>query len=43
MDDFSTDRKEHRRRSNALDNNIMAVLQQLVDQNPQRSMRFLVR
>jgi hypothetical protein len=42
-EDFSSERKGHRRRSDALDDNTVATLQQLVDRDPGRSMRSLAR
>jgi hypothetical protein len=42
-ENFSSERKDHRRRSNTLDNNTLAALQQLVSQDPERSMRLLAR
>ncbi len=40
---FSSERKDHRRRSDALDNDTVAALQQLVDRDPGSSMRSLAR
>jgi len=42
-EDFKTNRKDHKRRSDTLDNAIVADLQQLVDQDPGRSMRSMAR
>jgi hypothetical protein len=42
-EDFSSERKDHRRRSDALDDDTVATLQQLVDRYPGRSMRSLAR
>ncbi len=40
-EDFSSERKDHRRRSNALDDDTVAALQQLIEQDPWRSMGSL--
>jgi hypothetical protein len=42
-EDFSSERKTHSRRSDAMDVNIVASLQELVDQDRGRSMRLLAR
>jgi hypothetical protein len=42
-EDFSSERKKHSRRSDAMDVNIVASLQELADQDPGRSMRSLAR
>jgi hypothetical protein len=42
-EDFSSERKTHSRRSDAMDVNIVASLQELVDQDLGRSMRLLAR
>ncbi len=42
-EDFKMNRKEHKRRSNTLDAAIIADIQQLVDQDPGRSMRSMAR
>jgi hypothetical protein len=42
-EDFSSERKTHSRRSDAMDVTIVASLQELVDQDPGRSMRSLAR
>jgi hypothetical protein len=42
-EDFSSERKDHRRRSDALDDDTVDALQQLVEQDPWRSMRSLAR
>jgi DNA-binding Lrp family transcriptional regulator len=42
-EDFSSARKSHKRRSEALDDDIVATLQNLVDEDPGRSMRSLAR
>jgi hypothetical protein len=42
-EDFSSERKTHSRRSDAMDVNIVASLQELVNQDPGRSMRLLAR
>jgi hypothetical protein len=43
LEDFSFQRKAHNRRSDALDVNIMASLQDLINKVPGRSMRLLAR
>ena len=40
---FKTNRKDHKRRSDTLDDTIVADLQQLVDQDPGRLMRSMAR
>jgi hypothetical protein len=42
-EDFEMNRKEYPRRSDTLDDAIMANLQQLVNQDPGRSMRLMAR
>ncbi len=42
-EDFSSDRKIHKKRSDSLGIDIVARLQELVDQDPSRSMRSLAR
>jgi hypothetical protein len=42
-EDFRSERKKHSRRSDAMDVNIVASLQELADQDPGRSMRSLAR
>ncbi len=42
-EDFSSDRKIHKKRSNSPGGDIVARLQELVDQGPSRSMRSLAR
>ncbi len=42
-EDFSSERKDHRRRSDALDDDTVAAVQQLVEKNPGRFMRSLAR
>jgi hypothetical protein len=42
-ENFSSERKGNRRRSDALDDDIVAALQKLVDQDPGKSMRSLAR
>jgi hypothetical protein len=43
LEDFETNRKEHKRRSDTLDDTVMPDLQQLVDQDPGRSTRLVAR
>jgi hypothetical protein len=43
LEDFETNRKGHKRRSNTLDDAVMANLQQFLDQDPGRSMRSMAR
>jgi len=43
LEDFETERKEHKKRSDTLDDAIMADLQQLVDQDPGRTMRSMAK
>jgi hypothetical protein len=42
-EDFETTRKDHKRRSNTLDVSITADIQELVNQDPGRSMRSMAR
>ncbi len=42
-EDFSSKRKEHRKRSDCLDGRIVAALQDLADRDPGRSMRSMAR
>jgi hypothetical protein len=42
-EDFSSNRKIHKKRSDTLGVDIIARLQELVDQDPSRSMRSLAR
>jgi hypothetical protein len=42
-ENFSSEGKDHRRRSNALDDDTVVALQQLVNQDPGRSMRSFAR
>ncbi len=42
-EDISSERKDHSRRSDALDDDTVAALQQLVDRDPGRPMRSLAR
>ncbi len=42
-EDFSSKRKEHRKRSDCLDGRIVAALQDLADRDPSRSMRSMAR
>jgi hypothetical protein len=43
LEDFETNRKEHKRRSDTLEGTVMPDLQQLVDQDLGRSMRSMAR
>jgi hypothetical protein len=43
LEDFSSNRKAHKKRSDSLGVDIVARLQELVDQDPSRSMRSLAR
>jgi hypothetical protein len=40
-EDLETTRKEHKKRSNTLDDAIIADIQQFIDQDPGRSMRLM--
>jgi hypothetical protein len=43
LEDFEANSKEHKRRSDTLDDTVMPDLQQLVDQDLRRSMRSMAR
>jgi hypothetical protein len=43
LEDFEMTRKDHKRQSDTLDDAIVADIQELVDQDPGRSMRLMAR